>query len=96
MAEILEDLSLDLDICNRELWDLPLNVSVADYFLEDAKFNLSLDSSLQLVDLSLNLDLTDGVVYEDVGLNLLVIDELPTFKGIYAMHLESVLYDETS
>ncbi|MBU8911946.1 MAG: hypothetical protein KOO65_11810, partial [Desulfobacterales bacterium] len=44
-----------------------------------------------LQDSALDIEITDGIKLHDVGLDLAVVGVMPTFRAVYAMHLDSVI-----
>ena len=63
--------------------------------METSNINAMLDMCISdgdsMHDVLLDIEVSDGVLLHDAGLDLAVIEIAPTFKAVYAMHLDSVI-----
>ena len=95
MAEVLEDMPLDIEVVQLTFDDLGIDANVSSTCEEDLGMSLDVTDGVVLEDLPLNLEVTDGTVCQQLSLNIAIIKEIPVFKAIYAMHLASIMSEVT-
>jgi hypothetical protein len=87
-----KDKPLDIHAGAQVLETLAMGISAAkDLSDSNARLDMWLSNGFTLQDGRLDIITTDGRKLKDIGLDIAVIEVMPTFRAVYAMHLNSVI-----
>ena len=92
---VFDDAKLDLNAALQGREDLSLAVKLAVYELRNLGMSLDVNNGVVYGDLPLNLNLSDGYWRDDFKMNITLVNKVPEFRAIYAMHLISVISEVT-
>ena len=87
-----KDKSLDIHAGAQVLETLAMGIAAAKERSDsNARLDVRLTNGFTLQDGRLDIITTDGRKLTDIGLDIAVIEVMPTFRAVYAMHLNSVI-----
>lgn len=87
-----EDKKLDISAGLQALESMSFGIQAAKEISNiNAQIDINTTDGINTQDSLFDLEITDGTLLYDAGLDLAVIEVMPSFKAVYAMHLESVI-----
>lgn len=87
-----KDKKLDMFICAQIMEAMAMGIAAAkEISNSNARLDMWISNGYTLQDGRLDIITTDGRKLKDMGLDLAVIEVMPAFKAVYAMHLSSVI-----
>ena len=87
-----KDKTLDIHAGSQVMEALAMGIAAAkDLSDSNARLDMWLSNGFTLQDGRIDIITTDGRKLKDIGLDIAVIEVMPTFRAVYAMHLNSVI-----
>ena len=91
-AWVRKDQKTDMFAGVENLESIPMSIiSAREISSINAMLDMNITDGVSLQDGLLDIEITDAVLLDDAGLDLAVIEVAPTFRAVYAMHLDSVI-----
>lgn len=96
LGEIALDKKTDISAALQGGEVLPLNIQTAVEQIKNTILDISLANGIIIVDIAMDLDVTDGFKKQNISMDCMTVSTMPEFKSIYAMHLNSAIREITT